>query len=249
MAVYALVKQMIKRQKYAVCRYCSKGGGSSPCLYALLPQEEKGDRPCGFHMVRQPYKDDLRSHKVPETCHVDEAITEKFQKLISNFTFRGDAFDARDAAYRNPHIQKHWTYVETFALDERDYNPPDADFVDMMVVDGQYKEPLSAVEAECASLVAHAGGVDPPKAKKSTGKRKGVAAKVEGEAKKAKKSKAKGDDEPVDIEKIVREGGNLSSLSKDLLKSHCAERGIKVSGSKAVLAERLSLFYTGATVI
>ncbi len=107
-----LISRLVALKKAAICRYVARR--KTPAIVALIPQWEDGAaQPSGFHMVRQPYADDVRDI-AEESVHPVEAtaVAEAASKIGDRMLFKY----YRPKDFPNPSLQKFYSNLEALAL-------------------------------------------------------------------------------------------------------------------------------------
>ncbi|KYQ90183.1 ATP-dependent DNA helicase [Tieghemostelium lacteum] len=124
-AFVALLEQMLKSDKIAICRFTPRVS-TSPRIVALQPQPEVCNdekvqiRPYGFHVIQLPFSDDIRHYQLSRIhtnleSHQQIDAVDKAKALIKSMKIRYN-----DQIYLNPSLQKHYSNLQALAL-ERDH--------------------------------------------------------------------------------------------------------------------------------
>eukprot|EP01083_Nonionella_stella_P019293 53632_1 len=237
----ALTKAMNELQQFAVCRYIARKQ-SAPCFVALVAQIEKIDRvnekqiqSAGMHMIHLPFADDIRKIDIDgmnkmKRCNKkeDDALLDQCGQIIEILT-------CPDLSQpTNPVLQKHYDALEAIALDMDEDDEEDV-FLDEIEPDDEGM--LQAAEREIDALlesIAIRCGAEEEKVK-PTRKRK---ANDGGTGAKKKKRKVEISNENLDWKKLA-ENDELKSLKVKDLKVYLSQNGLKMSGKKADLIERI----------
>lgn len=213
----ALHKQMLVRGVLAIAsvRLTTK---ASQRLAALVPQRAEPDqhRPAGFHAIYLPFADDLLRPAVQsKVCPASQEQVEAAKRLLSCFDMDVDTA----VAWENPALQQHYAVLEAMALNMEPrpvsaLAPPDL---------GGNEAALQAFK----SLV-YGDDYDPTTwTGKKTASKKRSAAEMDGSL------------AEIDWAEHARLG-TLKKLKVDQLKGYCSAKGLKVSGKKDDLIERIS---------
>lgn len=115
----ALLGGMIDRKLLAVASYVARKN-AEPVLVALLPQAEEEDsdqvKPPGFHMVRLPWGEEIRSFSLPAPegmpAELPEELKAAARNVVSALSLNGLPLP------ENPVLQKHYAAVQALALGE-----------------------------------------------------------------------------------------------------------------------------------
>jgi len=145
---HALINSLVKKDKIAYVRFVAREGAMVRFCY-LVPQRETGIQdgeigqytPPGFHLIFLPYAEDVREiedhlahqERLPETSKEDERTAKLFVKNMSI------DFDSRN--FENPSIQKFYSGLQSFALDEK--NPEEVQ--DMLEPDYEGMEKMKEI--------------------------------------------------------------------------------------------------------
>lgn len=221
---HALLKSMHKLGKMAICRLIYRER-SNPYFVAVLPQPEELDvagrqlTPPGMHMIFLPYADDIRNPPVPTSAIADEAMVLQAKKVVKSLTVFGKGKKFENDSFKNPSLQLHYNVLQALALDEdlpetvEDTTLPDVAGI------AEFNDVLEAFNnAVGLSNLAPAVG----------NKRKRPNKKYVGPV----------DSADIDF-KILAGTGTLGSLTMNQLKEFMTSVGLKKSGKKALLIERI----------
>ncbi|KAH7869395.1 SPOC like C-terminal domain-containing protein [Lentinula edodes] len=87
--INALLKSMIKKKVVGLAREVLRRN-PTPTIYAVLPQEEDVDEmePAGFHIIRLPFADDIRSAPVDEGYIASDELKDKARAWINKTTIK-----------------------------------------------------------------------------------------------------------------------------------------------------------------
>ena len=143
-AFRALVTNMLEKDKVAIAQLTQRKG-AAPRLVALIPQDEvhdpdgNVDEYCGLYAVHLPYADDIRSLSTLHPCPTEKPanhgeLVKKAKQIVRKMQLQPmheggvPCYDPYD--YPNPALQKHYTVLQSVALEEDyddvpDYTLPD----------------------------------------------------------------------------------------------------------------------------
>ncbi|KAI9143652.1 SPOC like C-terminal domain-containing protein [Paraphysoderma sedebokerense] len=231
----SLVDSLIRKRKYALCRFHPRRVGT-PHLAALIPQLEMEDdagqvQPTGLHVITFPFADDMRHFgELPEDHKAPDPLSTQFsvilQKLhIPNFSLQN---------YPNVALENHFEYLAAKALDREPALIPDKSMPNYDDIGAKVGEDIVKLKELIPEFI-------PPE--KPLKKRK-----AQDEAVSSKKVKANLDSSNSDFEAKIRElynSGQLSTLTVPLLKEALGHFELKVSGKKADLIARLEDHFGG----
>lgn len=215
----ALLTKCSEKNVFALCR-CVTRRNYPPRFAALVPQKEVLDEgkvqitPPGFHVLYQPYADDVRTLDPQQFPSASQIQVDKMKQIVSKlrFKYRCDAFE-------NPVIQQHFRNLEALALDMM--APEDTEDLILPKVD-QINQRLGPLAQEFTELV-YPASYNPES--KPAAKRKSADNNGGGE----KKPKAEVPEEEM---KAHVQNGTLGKLTVPVLKEACKKFGVRTTGTK-----------------
>jgi hypothetical protein len=255
-ALVALHASCLAKNVYALCELILRAD-TIPRLCALIPQLEERNsfneqvKSDGFCLVVLPYEDDFREVVVAaEDSPADGEQIDAAQALISKLQLQSVEWGY---SFSNPSLRRFWSYLETVAIN---YPAVDLDSLeDETIIDPSGVMDRAGQEIEVFSKVLPFDPLPEPKAKK---KRPGPApTKGAGASRKAKKVRVKKEEgtgefdaayysesessseEEIDWE-CAFDSHTLKTHKLVQLKRYCEENGLKKSGNKGELVERIS---------
>ncbi|CAL5220319.1 g2309 [Coccomyxa viridis] len=234
-AFIALHEAMLSQERVAICTYV-RSRNAEPRLVALMAAQEVKDEygeqlsPPGMHMLHLCFADDIRTPEVDKNL-VGEFFPEpsagqvrEAEKLVEKLTME----DSYVGMYENPLLQRHYQVLEALALAE---TPPDVE--DSLKPDHEWM--LSTANDELESFrnsVYGANHNEPGIGKKSASTPKKRPAPEDDPA--LKDALAQHD------YKALAASGKLGKLKVDDLKPYLRAHGLKVTGKKDELIERIT---------
>jgi len=246
LAFNALIIAMDKLQQFAVCRYIFRKT-SGPRFVALIAQKEvKNEQnvqivPPGMNMIYLPFADDIRKIDVDgqdeyKRCDEkeDEELIEKSKGIIDKLLL------PEPPEPTNPALQRHYDALEALALEQgnndNDDEREDMEFVDEIkpADDQMIDAAKDEIDAFLQCLENKCGALEVVEATKTTRKRKADQTKP----KAAKKRKIDVSAPGLDWKQLA-ENDELKSLKVKDLKVYLNQNGLKMSGKKAELIERI----------
>lgn len=217
----ALLKTMIKKKKIALVLALTRRN-SSPTFCALLPQAEKVEEggwnePAGFHLIPLPFADDIRAAPIESAYRASEDLKDAARKWIDKLTVKNGTYPPD--SYPNPALAYHNAQLEASAF--REEFDPDA-FEDLTL-------PKYAMMHKRAGVLfkewRQALAQDP-------------SASIVDVASDGRKRKADVTVDEAEIRSLYEEG-QLAKLRTEQLKDFCRSHGMKVSGKKDELVNRV----------
>jgi ATP-dependent DNA helicase 2 subunit 1 len=254
-AFTALLRAMLDRDVAALA-VLVRAPGAAPRLAALMPQREVRDGdtqrvPPGLHVVPLPWAEDQRS-AVPaavlpparrgggddaaaaQSAEAEARCVRTAADLVRSLRL----VDFRCENFENPSLQRYYAYLESLALAEEfriEKAPEDEDDTLPAPLSEAHAAAAAAFAAEIGHVAAHpedadAGGGAPP-----SRKRKPEAGSADAEDVEAKRrAGAEG------VSALLAAGPDqLARATNPELKAWLAAAGLKVSGNKAELIERV----------
>eukprot|EP01059_Diplonema_ambulator_P036298 TRINITY_DN9003_c0_g1_i1.p1 TRINITY_DN9003_c0_g1~~TRINITY_DN9003_c0_g1_i1.p1 ORF type:complete len:725 (+),score=279.62 TRINITY_DN9003_c0_g1_i1:46-2175(+) len=234
----ALVLKMAEMDKVAVAEMISRKG-SAPRLVALVPQLEthemdgSRDECFGMHVLPLPYAEDIRDVTLPEPIATPnhDTLVVKAKQIIRRMqlqpAFEGgesryDAFD-----YPNPALQKHFTVLQSIALEEDYEKVPDYTLPDYKSMES-FKQLFKNYKD-----VAYAKVYDPERVVGVAGMKRSLADYDGHDPKKV-------DISSIDFVKHYTDN-TLSSLLVAQLRQYCKDNKEDASGLKADLVQTVKM--------
>ena len=190
-------------------------------------------------MVVLPYADDIRTPSFPEPfAEATEEQVDKAKRLVLKLS-NAKPFDPRE--YENPALQKFWVNLEALALDKRDeltWKESENDTLRLpneeeLIFDEDF------VDAAETFLKSYGAPGEIETKKKPAAKKRRAPDDEEGETKPRKAAKAPVDASSVDWSELRNQPGGLESLTVPDLKVYLRLHSLPMSGTKAVLIERI----------
>lgn len=217
-AFTAIWGQLLRRDEALVAQMVSRSN-AAPRLVALLPHKGTDeDDSCGLLMFALAYTDDIRTPPPPP-----QPLPVPADALATSADFvKAMAIKFTPAAFPNPVLESHYTLLHDFALG---VSRPDHFQVQDVIVPNP--SILAKAGAAAAQLVTQVYGSA------------GVCAADAGAKRKREEQRAMDQAPDAAVVAAVVAEGNLMQHSLDRLKELCKSAGLKVNGTKAVLAERL----------
>ena len=221
-AFTAIWAQLLQREEALIAQMVSRSN-AAPRLVALLPHKGADDDcSCGLLMFPLAYSDDVRSPPPPA-----QPLPVSAQALATASDFvKAMGIKFNPAAFPNPVLESHYTLLHDFALGVS--RPDNYQVLDVIVPNNSI---LGKAAAAAAQLVTHVYGVAGA-----------AAADVGAKRKREEKRDLEELPDAAGVARVVAEG-NLMQHSLERLKELCKSAGLKVVGTKAVLAERLAQHY------
>jgi hypothetical protein len=232
---------------YAVAELLLRVGTQVPRLVALVPQDfqkvsvvdEDGTfikfeqaQPDGFRCIFLPFEDDVRD--VEDDVGGNDVTSDQvdaFSDLMSALPLESVEWGY---SFPNPALGKFWDYIEKVAYGASDRSAPRAPTRDDTLVDKEAQ--LQRAGKEVARVRELLPPDDEPQAKRRAGGKAEKAAAWGGGGKKLPEDTSGVDwDLCYDSDTI---GGKNQAL--EVLKMYLASRGLRVGGTKSVLADRIS---------
>ena len=236
----ALVLKMDSLEKAAIAELIPRKN-SAPRIVALLPQLESfeadgnKDESFGLHVIPLAYADDIRDIQLDDKYKdgpSHDTLVTKAKQIIKRMqlapAFKGaePKYDSYD--YPNPSLQKHYTVLQSIALEE-DYE----DVADYTLPDYKNMEPLREAFKSYSSA-AYTAGYNAEVATGNSGMKKRLADYPDNDPKK------------VDIRDINFEqyysSDSLKKLTVAILKQFLKDNKQNASGLKADLLEAAEAF-------
>ncbi len=212
-AAFAAVWAQLLQREEALLAHMVSRSNAAPRLVALLPHRGcDDDDSCGLLMFALAYTDDVRAPPPPPQ---PQPLQADAVAAASDFV-RAMAIKFSPSAFPNPVLESHYTLLHDLALG---VSRPDGFRVQDVVVPNPAI--LAKADAAAAQLLAHLYGSAGPAADAG-----------------AKRKREDGPPDTAAAAAAVAEG-NLMQHSLERLKELCKSAGLKVNGTKAVLAERL----------
>ena len=222
-AFSAIWAQLLQREEALVAQMVSRSN-AAPRLVALLPHKGTDeDDSCGLLMFALAYNDDIRTPPPPT-----QPLPLPADALAASSDFvKAMAIKFSPATFPNPLLESHYTLLHDFALG---VCRPEA----FKVLDAIVPNPsiLAKADSSAARLVQHLYGSAGSSSADLGAKRKRDDRHAVAEL-----------PDVAAVAKVVAEG-NLAQHSLDRLKELCKNAGLKVNGTKTVLAERLTQHFT-----
>lgn len=227
---FAVVNSMIVNKVIGVATFMLNRS-SLPRLVAIIPQTEVIDEddgvqilPGGMNLVILPWISEMRSLKVPEMVAeartmVNPDMVKAATKLTSKWQFE-ETSGLPLTGIENPSIQCFYGGLQAIALNQpqSEWQPGRDDQMVVKFIDESVQRDVSEAISQLKTEVRFDDTEEPDK-KRTTSKG------LSSSAKRMKMEKA--------------EAGDFDSMTIDALKEVCRERGLKISGKKADLIERL----------
>ncbi|CAN7937241.1 unnamed protein product, partial [Ixodes hexagonus] len=224
----ALLQSCLRHEVAPVCYWVSRGA-QAPKLVYLLAQEEERDSyglqqmPPGFHVIQLPFSDDRRRLQGLE-CRSSAAprpLVTLATKLVQQlrFPYHPDNFE-------NPELQRFWRCLEALALNRDDVEPS----IDYTRPNHDKMKKKAEKELEAFTKAAFPDGCTPTAAAKKRGAAAGDAAAP------AKKTRPDNRGGAVDVEEEAKRK-KLFSLTVNVLKDYCKQKGLRCPAKKAELIE------------
>lgn len=247
-AFNALLEAMHAKGKIGIAKMIYRRR-TVPRFVALVAQQEKlsddGHQitPPGMHMIFLPYNDDIRELKFPK-MKIAPPNTIKLAKQVVH-TLDIFASVPWDTVWSNPALHRHYNALQALALfSEQAVEVKDETLPD---IKGMHKG-IHHLEGFVAHMAEQHGtdigpgmdvGVEAKKAKD-----RARAEKKRAKEAKQNSRKRKAPDDMGDVDgKAMASAGTLKKLKVADLKDLCRDNGLRVSGKKAVLIERLEDHY------
>ncbi|CAJ1368431.1 unnamed protein product [Effrenium voratum] len=225
----ALLRVLLDRKLLALCSYVARKN-SEPVLVALLPQaevEEEGEqlRPPGFHMIRLPWAEEIRSLSFPLPEGIPE-IPDQLKAAARDVVEGLRLDDFAPGCAENPVLQRHYAAVQALALAEE--QPEET--LDVLQPDGatlEKKAPLLKAWKEAINACAPARL---PKRAAGGG--------FEGEPAKRPKKEVPVP-EGVEAMRALVHSGDAERLTVAVLKDWLKSQGVVNTGKKQDLLDRV----------
>ena len=258
LAFNALITAMTEMDQFAVCRYIYRKV-SEPRFVALVAQQEMIDpdtkqqlQPPGMNMIFLPYADDIRKVEPDgveqmKRCDVSNQqhamLIEKAKKVVDKLLLT----DLNQPS--NPKLQKHYDALELLALEQLDETEEKKDgdieediFVDEIKPDNEGMFNIAKTEIEeYLDTLSNFGGL--VSSDNGTRSRKRAAADGNNTGRKRKVAKRKATDTTSSANgfdwKTLAQNDELKSLKVKDLKVYLNQNGLKMSGRKADLIQRI----------
>jgi ATP-dependent DNA helicase 2 subunit 1 len=272
-AFHALLLQMHKSKKIAICRLIVRKSGV-PRFVALLPQIEVQDenktqlKPPGLHMIFLPYADDIReieeksatgaltsgSNSSSADNEVTPEMINQAKLLIKGLT----ADEWTPDVFRNPSLQKFYAVLHALALDETaDPN----DYQDMLYPDADGMEQMAPIISKFVETFDHlsegksvSGSKRKITASSSSSSSSSSDSSSTSRGKKVKKEEVDANEHLGDNEgssefdtnsiKAMINSDTLKKLTIPQLKEICKGSGLSVGGKKDDLLQRISMQFS-----
>lgn len=230
--ISALLGGMIERKLLAVASYVARKN-AEPALVALLPQAEEEDsdqvKPPGFHMVRLPWGEEIRSFSLPAPggmpAELPEELKAAARNVVSALSLNGLPLP------ENPVLQKHYAAVQALALGEE--QPEET--VDVL-------QPHPDLQRHAPTLQALKAAVDAVAPVRAPAKRSLPTSQASGlEMGSAPKMRREMPPVPATFEAMreLVQSGEVERLTVPALKDWLKGQGISNSGKKQELLERI----------
>jgi hypothetical protein len=210
--------ELLQREEALIAQIVCRSN-APPRLVALVPHKGTDeDDSCGLLMFALAYIDDIR---IPPTPTQPMPLSGDALAAASEFV-KAMAIKFSPASFPNPLLESHYTLLHDFALGVS--RPADFQIPDAIVPAPSI---LAKADTAAAQLVGHLYG---GKAVADLG------------AKRRREDNRDVNEELSDIVVVaeVVGQGNIMQHSLDRLKELCKSAGLKINGTKAVLAERLT---------
>ena len=249
LAFNALIQAMTELEQFAVCRYIFRKV-SAPRFVALVAQKEDVAEgiPPGMNMIFLPFADDIRKIQFKGQDQMEKVDIDnpKHQRLVEATKKIIDKLLVEELHQpSNPQLQKHYDALEALALeqigdDEDDEKYDDNNFEDeIMPNDEELMEVAKEEIDEFLKLLEEFKDLGTMGSSNTTTsrKRKAPAPKRAPKAKKRKLDDS-GDGDGFNWKQLA-ENDELKSLKVKDLKIYLNENGLKLSGKKADLIDRI----------
>ncbi|EIE22641.1 ATP-dependent DNA helicase ii [Coccomyxa subellipsoidea C-169] len=235
-AFIALHEAMLQADRIAVCTYV-RTRNSEPRLVALMAaQEEKDDygeqvAPPGMHMLHLCFADDIRTPESDPNL-VGTSFPEASEDQIAAAEAMIDKLSMGDSAYvgmfQNPMLQRHYQVLEALALGEL---PPE--FEDKLQPDIQGMQGVGGAAIDAFRTSVYGNSYDEPGfgAKRPTAGKKRPNPEEEAVLKEAMAD--------FDYQGLAAKG-TLGKLKVDELKKYLKANGLKLTGKKDELIQRIT---------
>jgi len=221
----ALLKATLNRDKVILARFMPRRA-SVPSFAALVPQAEKvteqgQQAPPGFHMIALPFADEIRAPPFELLKGAEEQQTDAACKIIEKLTLKSQGYVPD--TYLNPSLSLHYGLLQATAFNE-EYDL-ERDFADTSLPNYEMIHQRAGSQMAVWKELLDDGVVaSAPVASATSTKRKA--------------------DTSVD-EVHIRDyynDGRMSKLTVAQLKSFCKAKSLQITGTKAVLVERVETY-------
>lgn len=223
----SLLNTCAQKEKIAVCRFTPRRN-MSPQIVSLLPQKEEKDEtglqtvPPGFHVIFQPFAEDIRKLNLDNRQDPPVELTEKAKEIVKKLLF-----DYKPDDFENPVLQTHWRNIEALALNRDECE----EVIDGTIPDEKRISSAGHLLEEFNEMAFSEGGhIVSTKTKK---------AQATGPS--AKRAKTDSGTEVANV-KAAAEAGKLGSFTVSVLKAYCKSNNIKCGNKKAEVIEAINDF-------
>ncbi|KIY71036.1 Ku DNA-binding complex, Ku70 subunit [Cylindrobasidium torrendii FP15055 ss-10] len=217
----ALVKSLLSKKKIGLT-LCTWRRNSTPVFCAMLPQEENDDsgwtEPAGFHLIPLPFADDIRTAPIEKGLIAGDELTDAAADIVGKLCIKDGGYNPD--AFPNPSLAVHNAQLQAMAFKE-EFDMDDFEDVTLPKVDMMHKR-AGALMKKWKEILVEDESAQQTLVTKKTGTKRSA-------------------ETPTDEAEIRsrQEAGTLSKLTNEQLKTFLKSKAEPVSGTKAVLVDRI----------